>query len=189
MAVAVRTVDKTEVQRLLLAAYGPQPVKQPDGSTLQLCWQGRIHRALMLLNAATLAGDVAKVAQLQQGLATLEAAATQAQSAATRAQEAYAQAHGEWLAIAACTCEGCKVGATYHALGAAMGNARTQLWDLLMPQGDAMPALVQLVTTIEHKESRVKLWEVLKNLSDNLQAFATASQALGETPKWENIWP
>jgi hypothetical protein len=32
-------------RQLNLLAYAPQPVAQPDGTTINLCWNGRIARA------------------------------------------------------------------------------------------------------------------------------------------------
>ena len=72
----------------------------------------------------------------------------------------------------------------------ALGLARAALWELVMPaQGATLPVVVQLIQTADQASSRDQLWHRLKDISDNLQAYAQASQALGETPKWEYVWP
>ena len=170
-------------------AYAAQPVKQPDGSTLNLCWRGRLHRALLLTWQAQQAGDAAQVATLEKAVAQLEAAMNAAYAKATAACAAAGISDADAMP-APCQCAWCVHGENTHAQGQALGLARAALWALVMPgQGATLPAVVQLIQTADQASSRDQLWHRLKELSDNLQAYAQASQALGETPKWEYVWP
>jgi hypothetical protein len=56
-----------------LAAYAPQPVKQPDGATLMLCWNGRIARAYDKLAIARIAREAKAIETLQNGINQLQA--------------------------------------------------------------------------------------------------------------------
>ena len=84
---------QAKAQDLCRLAYAPQPVAQPDGSTLALCWSGRIARAYDKLAIARIAADGAAIRKIETALAQLQATATAAFEAAETAKCA-------WVAMA-----------------------------------------------------------------------------------------
>ena len=104
------------------AAYAAQPVQQPDGSTLLLCWNGRIARGYERL-AATGGKERPKSRRSRRQSAAWKRSTTAAAVAAERLPRLI------WAAIAAaagvtvgaqevyppeCQCEGCRMQRAYH---------------------------------------------------------------------------
>ena len=73
---------------LCAAAYSPQPVAQPDGSTLLLCWNGRIARGYEKLAEARAAKQTALVQAIQETIRGLERQYAAAYNAAEEAASA-----------------------------------------------------------------------------------------------------
>lgn len=189
---------KAEAAELVALAYLPQPVPQPDGTSMQLCWWGRLHRGMLMASDALIAGDSNRVALLESALKKIEAQAVESKSKAEQAIQKYNAVCGlmgetaENLYPPDCTCDGCRLSAQNHRMMAAMGNARDALYRLVMPGADSqeLPLVISLIKTADQLASRDRMWAILKQLADNLEEFADASKKLGQpAPKWEDIWP
>jgi len=104
---------KAEAERLHALAYLPRPVKQADGTSMPLCWSGRVHRAFDMANALQRQGDVARLAIVERALVTLQAEAHAAANKAKLAESAYCELcvlAGEqptFPDVVECPCAGC----------------------------------------------------------------------------------
>ena len=190
---------RTAAVTALAAAYSPQPVKQPDGTTLQLCWSGRIARAYDKLAIARIARDTAAVKAIEGGIAMLTAKYTEAQKAA---EDAAAQ----WAALAAaggvtvdpmsvypatCTCDGCQAAAAWHDHNEARGRYSDALYNLLAPNSSDRPPLYELLEAFGKTEKdRDRFWAAMKTIYDTAGAYAAACKAAGVQPNWRAaLWP
>lgn len=202
MAVTEKTIIDTasaekEARQLLALAYLPQPVKQPDGSVLELCWRGRLHRAFVLMGQARAEGNFERATMLDKGIDKLSEMASAAYEAADEAvakYEATARFMGDEptkLDPTECNCAGCVDSNRNHRMGAAMGEARDALYGLLIPARDGtLPPLVTLLKSAPtDNASRDRLWLILQRLATGLQDYADAKREAGEEPNWQQIWP
>ena len=200
-AIAVRqfnaaTTDLTDARRkaveLCHAAYAPQPVAQPDGSLLPLCWNGRIARGYEKLAVARAARQTALIQTIQATLRGFE----QQYNAAANAAE---QAATTWAAMAAaagvtveptevypppCDCEGCRMQRAYHDHNEARGAYSDALYALLAPNSFETPPLLDLLADAQSEASRNRLWAHLKRIRDLGNAYTAACIAAGTRPNW-----
>lgn len=185
---------KEKALRLAQVAFAPQPVKQADGSTVPLCWAGRLHRALTAGNAAQQAGDAAKVALIEQAIDRLSTEMHSAESAAADAEAAYmalcaaAGVTAEALPSTECTCVGCVEQRRLHALASTSADVRAAVWALLTGPVGELPAIVTLVAQAHDAGVRDRLWAHLKRISDALSAYGQACAENGEQPQWGEVW-
>ena len=200
-AIAVRqfnaaTTDLTDARRkaveLCHAAYAPQPVAQPDGSLLPLCWNGRIARGYEKLAVARAARQTALIQTIQATLRGFE----QQYNAAANAAE---QAATTWAAMAAaagvtveptevypppCDCEGCRMQRAYHDHNEARGAYSDALYALLAPNSFETPPILDLLADAQNEASRDRLWVYLKRIRDLGNAYTAACIAAGTRPNW-----
>ncbi len=171
------------------AAYAPQPVVQRDGSTLALCWMGRIVRGYQMLQNAENKEPV------QQALAVLEGKAKAAFNVAEKAASDYgALCIAAGLTVAAdvypppCECEGCHLAGARMIYAAALAEMREAAWALLLPLhlDAALPALVDLVEATGEKQEvmRKELWDRLCRLALSQKKLREAADALGYPLNW-----
>ena len=212
MAVAVLTKERSNVQTKLdqakaaavaacAAAYAPQPVKQPDGATLQLCWNGRIARAYDKLAIARIARDAAAVKALEGGIDVLRA---KYNAAAKEAEDAAAA----WAALAAandvtvqptdvyppkCTCDGCRAAAQYRDKVQWRAIYVDCLYDFIAPSSTDTPPVITLLRCLRNdkgdKEASDLLWSHLRRISDAGEAYAKACKEADVRPNWRALWP
>jgi len=183
---------KARAVELSLAAYAPQPVKQPDGSTLPLCWNGRIARGYEKLAVARAERHTALIQTIQTTLRGFE----QQYNAAANAAE---QAASTWAAMAAaagitvdptevypppCDCEGCRMQRLYHDHNEARGAYSDALYALLAPNSFETPPILELLADAQNETSRDRLWVHLKRISDFGSAYIAACTAAGTRPNW-----
>ena len=183
---------KARAVELSLAAYAPQPVAQPDGSVLSLCWKGRIARGYERLAAARAAKETAKVEALQKAIRGLEAQYNAAADVAERAA-------ADWAAMAAaagvivdaqevyppeCQCEGCRMQRAYHDHNEARGAYSDALYALLAPNSFETPPILELLADAQNEASRDRLWTHLKRIRDLGNAYIAACMAAGTRPNW-----
>jgi len=187
------------------AAYSPQPVKQPDGPPLLLCWAGRIARAYDKLAAARAdarrrgSKDDATVKAIEAAIRKLEASYSAAASAAE-------DAAAHWAALAAaggvtvdpmsvypatCTCDGCQAAAAWHDHNEARGKYSDALYTLLAPNSSDRPPLYELLEAFGKTEKdRDRFWAAMKTIYDTAGAYAAACKAAGVQPNWRAaLWP
>ena len=184
-----------------LAAYAPQPVKQPDGTTLQLCWNGRIARAYDKLAIARIARDTKAIDALQNGVNALTAKYNEAIKAA---EDAAAQ----WAALAAaggvtvqpmdvypptCTCEGCQAQAQYQDKVQWRAIYVTCLYDFIAPTSADTPPVIELMRRLRDnkndKEAQDMFWVHMRRTSDAGEAYAKACKDADVRPNWRALWP
>ena len=184
-----------------LAAYAPQPVKQPDGTTLQLCWNGRIARAYDKLAIARIARDTKAIDALQNGVNALTAKYNEAIKAA---EDAAAQ----WAALAAaggvtvqpmdvypptCTCEGCQAQAQYQDKVQWRAIYVTCLYDFIAPTSADTPPVIELMRRLRDnkndKEAQDMFWVHMRRISDAGEAYAKACKYADVRPNWRALWP
>lgn len=151
---------KHQAQRLVSQAYAAQPVKQPDGSFLELCLMGRIARAYRLLAEARTAGETERAATLQTAIDKLTQVAESAMAAANKAVSDYCAAcvvegsAPEDLYPPACRCVACQETNKVHSVSAAVGVMRAAVWALLGDDGDGEPPLLPLVRKAADAQAR-----------------------------------
>jgi hypothetical protein len=204
MAVSEKTIldvggAMENARQMLALAYAPQPVKQPDGTFLHLCWRGRLHRGLKRLNEVRKQGDEAAFNKIEIAVERLYLGSDEAMQNANAAVEKYeatCRLLGEVAAPSTslyppdCTCAECIDANRNHRMLAAMGEARDALYCLLIPAESGVPPIVGLVKTADQADSRDRLWKIMKRLADGLDEYGDAAKELGITePNWNSIWP
>jgi len=183
---------KAEAERLHALAYLPRPVKQADGTSMPLCWSGRVHRAFDMANALQRQGDVARLAIVERALVTLQAEAHAAANKAKLAESAYCELcvlAGEqptFPDVVECPCAGC-VGqrAALERLDA-IAAYREAAWALLGTTTER-PALLDLMANATDERQRDKLWRLLTTASSAMARYEAACQAMNEAPDW-TVW-
>ncbi len=199
--VDARRIDAAQAAAIVAcaAAYAPQPVPQKDGSTLMLCWHGRIARGYERLATAREDAkrrgdnDDATVKTITTAIRGLERSYADASAAAETAAAA-------WAALAAaagqtvdpmsvypptCTCEGCKTAQTWHDHNEARGKYSDTLYALLAPDPAARPPLFQLLEDFgKSDKDRDRFWAAMKGLYDSGKAYDAACKAVGVRPNW-----
>ena len=185
----------------LAAAYSPQPVKQPDGPPLLLCWAGRIARAYDKLAIARIARDSKSVETLQSGINQLTARYNEA---VKMAEDAAAQ----WAALAAaagvtvqptdvypptCTCEGCQAAQQYQDKVQWRATYVSVLYDFIAPTSADTPPVIELMRQLRNnkgdKEAQDRFWVHMRRISDAGEAYAKACAEAGVRPNWRALWP
>ena len=185
----------------LAAAYSPQPVKQPDGPPLLLCWAGRIARAYDKLAIARIARDSKSVETLQSGINQLTARYNEA---VKMAEDAAAQ----WAALAAaagvtvqptdvypptCTCAGCQAAQQYQDKVQWRATYVSTLYDFIAPTSADTPPVIELMrqlrTNKNDKEAQDRFWVHMRRISDAGEAYAKACAEAGVRPNWRALWP
>jgi hypothetical protein len=183
---------KSKALDLCRMAYAPQPVPQPDGTTLMLCLSGRIGRAYDKLSMARIAGDEAAIRKIEAALAKLQVSATaafEAAEAARSAWQAMAAAAGQAIAVddvypPTCTCAACAAAAAYRSHHEFRHVYTAVLYDLLAPDTVNTPPLLELMRTVAEQDSRNQLWTLLKRVSDAGEAYLRACRAADVQPNW-----
>ena len=180
---------KAEAERLHALAYLPRPVKQADGTSMPLCWSGRVHRAFDMANALQRQGDVARLAIVERALVTLQAEAHAAANKAKLAESAYCELcalAGEqptFPDVVECTCAGC-VGerAALERLDA-IAAYREAAWALLGTTTER-PALLDLMAAANDGKA---LWRLLEAAHAAMARYEAACNAEGTAPDW-TVW-
>lgn len=193
-AVTPNRIAQTKARALHLCAiaYAPQPVPQPDGSTLHLCWNGRIVRGYERLAAARIARNEGQARILQGAIKDLEARYNAAASEA----EAVAS---EWAAMSAvagspaqasevyppqCQCEGCRLQMTLHDHNEARWAYSDALYAFLAPTSDDTPPVLELLANFKLDEQRGLFWSHLRRIRDTGDAYIEACKQAGVRPNW-----
>lgn len=183
---------KERAKQAAAAAWTAQPVRQADGTMLELCWHGRIARAYKLLVSAA---DGEQKQKLQAGIDKLAAMADAANNAAEQAISDYcalALANGEQpedLYPLACTCAGCKEAGAAHRIGSSVGNLRSVVWDFMGDDGDGAPELVTLFRKYREDEKvRDLFWRRVLGVVDAMQDYMDACAQNGQRPNWRELW-
>jgi len=180
---------KAEAERLHALAYLPRPVKQADGTSMPLCWSGRVHRAFDMANALQRQGDVARLAIVERALVTLQAEAHAAANKAKLAESAYCELcvlAGEqptFPDVVECPCAGC-VGerAALERLDA-IAAYREAAWALLGTTTER-PALLDLMAAANDGK---KLWRMLEAACSAMARYEAACRTMNEAPDW-SVW-
>jgi hypothetical protein len=183
---------KTKAIDLCRLAYAPQPVAQPDGTTLALCWSGRIARAYDKLAIARIAKDAPSIRKIETALAQLQATATAAFEAAETAKRAWvamATAAGQTADVnevyqPTCTCAACTADAAYRSHHEFRHVYTAVLYDLLAPDPVRTPPIIELMRNLRDKPGTDRLWTMLKCISDAGEAYIKACRDAGVQPNW-----
>lgn len=200
MAVAVMTAETTVDQakaaavRLLALAYLPQPVRQPDGTTIHLCLAGRLARGQDKLAIARRAGDAKSVAILEGALKQLRMMTEQAHSAAENAAATWAaMAAAQGLSVdpvsiypAPCPCAECVIQANYQSHQSARDVYTTVLYEFAAPNSHATPPIIALVRRAHagDEAARRQVWTYLERIADAGNTYMAACDAASVSPNW-----
>ena len=183
---------KEDAIRLCVAAYAPHPVKQPDGTTLMLCWNGRIVRGYERLAAARIARDAKTSDVLAKAIAGLEQQYNEAARAAERAASTWAAMAATAGATVnatdcyppACQCEGCALQRTLHDHNEARGAYSDALYALMAPNGQDIPPILTILAGASEVEQRDRLWTYLRRIRDTGDTYIEACKQAGVRPNW-----
>lgn len=188
---------KAEAERLAKLAYLPHPVPQPDGTSIELCWSGRISRAYDKLAEAKLASDPKMIAAIEKAVKAIEDQGFAAWDAANRASQSYASmaaSVGQEIAPDAffpgqCQCQGCQkqcAQATYFA--AEEGLARA-FRSFMAAGADNLPPVVELMRKVrkEDAQARDMIWRHLLGIQEAAEAYIAACDNYGVAPAWRAI--
>lgn len=185
---------KANAQELAGSAWAPQPVKQRDGSTLPLCYRGRMHRALRMLADARNSGNRDLEAQIRGAIEKLNADANAAEAAAEKAIADYsalcalANVPIEDLYPQDCQCVGCQESGTLHRLASAEGNLRRAIWMFLGPaRVGELPAIAELTKKAADEKARDAIWRHLKTITDAMQVYEDVCKQTGTDPRWAEV--
>ena len=200
MAIAVMTATtridqaRAEAERLLALAALPQPVKQPDGTTLMLCWAARVSRAYDKLAIARIAGDADSVRRLDSAVKQLRAQYNAALAAGENAAAAWAAlAMAQGLTVdpqavypAPCSCEGCKAQAAHQNHQAMRAAYTTALYEFAAPNSWTTPPLIDLAQRVKagDQEANRQLWVHLVRIADAGAAYIAACNDAQVSPNW-----
>lgn len=188
---------EAEAKRLLQEAYAPHEVPQADGSTIMLCYAGRLHRAYQMRSAAMLAGDKAKAQKLTAGIENLIVMSEAKQKAAEDADVRY-QGMCAVKGVAAkqltppqCECAGCVEKNKGWRIAAAAGEVRKQAWAFLGDvEGNGQPPIIGLFRRARQDEkARDMIWRHLLQIVDSMQVYMDECSKAGERPDWrKELW-
>ena len=199
----IKTAEQ-EARRLCILAFTPQPIRQPDGTTIALCWNGRVARAYERLAEARIEAyrmqpkpntKTPKVAAIEGKIAELEHEARQAVDAATAAASDWAAkctAAGvpcEPLSIypAECTCDGCKAQQQAQARRNAHAAYAEATFALMAPSAFDTPPFVELMRKAQDENARDALWRHFKTMLDAAEQYIKACDADGVQPDWRGV--
>lgn len=216
-AVAVReTKGKTKVSQAALdaareravelcrLAYSPQEIKQPDGTVIFLCWNGRTARGYERLAQARLGKEEREIRSLENALAVLS-------KKAQAADEAAVEAASTWAAMCAaagvdcnlesvypktCRCEGCRAQMAHHDKAEARATYARALYALLAPNSHDLPPIMALGRQLQadapddvRKEAQRHMSVYLQRIYEAGQRWMDANTAAGTLPNWRQLWP
>lgn len=186
--VSVKQINdaKEEAQRLHRQAFGAQPVKQTDGTVLELCWSARLDRAYTLRSEARRQKNEMRGIALDRAIAQLSDSAQRAGADAQRAIDDYVGlcarigqvADTDAFAVD-CGCLGCIEGQRRRAMWEAERVMRTQFTALFVPAlSDAsnMPPVVALLIGCDSAP--------LQALGAAMQVFVERSREAGLPVVW-----
>lgn len=181
------------------AAYSAQEVRQPDGSSLSLCWKGRIARGYEKLASSRLARDERGIEVMTEAIAGLSNRYT----AAVKVAEDTASA---WAAMCAavgaacdplevypppCACDGCRMQTAHQDKAAARAHYVRALYALLAPNAHDIPPIMELGRKIQDgdPDAKRRMNEHLQRIYEAGERYANAHAAAGTSPNWRQLWP
>jgi hypothetical protein len=192
---------RSKAEQLCAAAYSAQPIKQQDGTTLTLCWQGRIARGYEKLAIARIARDKEAIDTLTRAIQSLEGKYNAAAAEAGKAASA-------WAAMAAfvgrtvdamdcyppqCQCEGCKAQLQYRDKVEWRAIYAETLYDFLAPNSQDTPPFIEIMRRLRKsandREAQDRIWAHLRRIHDAAEAYSNACAAAGTRPNWRALWP
>lgn len=198
---AISTLEKMQYSETMLrqravdlcaVAYGPQPVPQPDGATLHLCWNGRIARGYERLAEARNNRDADRIRTLENAIKSLEAKYNDAANAAEAAAS-------QWAAMAAaggvtaqpmdcyppqCQCDGCRMGRAWQDHNIARAQYSEALYAFLAPTSVDTPPALELLQRFGSDGAKDAFWNHMKRIYETGEAYIAACKAAGVRPNW-----
>lgn len=179
---------------LCAQAYGLHDIPQPDGSTLRLCWHGRILRSIDLMGEARAAGDSEKVAKMQP---IINGMREKYNGIAKQAE----QAASDWSALAAafgadfdplevyppdCECEQCRKQRAMGMYRMAVVKAREAVEAFLCP-GVEVPPVVTLTESAADAKSRDAIYRHLVGIARAFREYEVTARDAGVTVDWREL--
>lgn len=172
-----------------LRAFGPMPVKQPDGTHMQLCWYGRIDRAFDMLASAK---GTSREPTIQNALSALMDASKQAQIRAHKSAEHYESLCAQLGTTAkdvvpqSCKCDYCSAQDSRFAATSARADLAQLLSSLFRAQPDKLPALVDMVDRARTGDTSAPkaLTDVLNAIADAMRTYYQLCSKSGIQPDW-----
>ena len=186
---------EAEAKRLMLLAYAPQPVLQADGTTMPLCYAGRIHRAYIMRQAAIGVGDTGKA---QVYAAAIEKLVEMAEKACKSAEDADVLYQGMCAVKGVeahnttppdCECVGCLDKNKGWRMSHAMEGVRKAAWAFLADDGNGQPPIINLFRKARSDEkARDMIWRHLLSITDSMQCYMDECGKVGERPNWKELF-
>lgn len=170
-------------------AFGPMPVKQPDGTYIQLCWYGRIDRAFDMLADAK---GTSKESTIQNALSALMQASKGAQMRAHKSAEHYESLCAQLGTTAkdvvpkSCKCDYCTAQDSRFAVTRARVDLAHLISSLLAATPDKLPALVDMVDRARTGDTSAPkaLTDVLNAIADAMRTYYQLCSKSGIQPDW-----
>ena len=170
-------------------AYSAMPVPQPDGTTIPLCYYGRIERAFNLLASAK---GTDKEPQIKRAVEMLIAQSQDAQATAHEAANRYegicAQANvtPKDLVPAQCECDFCKSHNLTHGATVARVDLAMAVSGLFSATPGKLPAIVGMVADIDEgsKEAANTLRGALTGIASAMRRYSQVCEQNGLQPDW-----
>lgn len=158
----------------------PQPVK---GTNIELCYVGRIQRAMEHGSVAMKNQDKDGLEKIKKAIDGLEAMATEAGKLASEAQRAYKAATGESVTVEPCWCEYCQREQNLDIVWQAESRLRRSIFDLMEPAIDGMPKPLALLRSGDEDG----LNKLVVSLCDAQANYFDACSLYKMTPRWGDV--
>ncbi len=186
---------EAEAIRLCNAAFAPSPVLQPDGSTIDLCWSGRIARAYERLAAERIARNTPAVKAIEAKVKEFEreynAAHNAAQTAASHWASLCTAAGMTFDAMSVypteCTCAGCTAQRLLVDRRSAEAKLSIAIYALMAPNDADVPPIITLLRKANEAPARDELWSYWKRILDAGEEYIAACKQDSVSPNWRLV--
>ena len=158
----------------------PQPVK---GTSIELCYVGRIQRAMEHGSVAMQNNDKEALEKIKKAIDGLETMATEAGKLASEAQQAYKAATGESVTVEPCWCEYCQKEQQLDMVWQAESRLRRSIFELVEPAVNGMPKPLALLRSGD--EDGLK--NLVASLCDAQAGYFDACSLYKVTPRWGDV--
>ena len=150
----------------------------------ELCWQGRIARAMDLANDAILAGDKERKEILENAIKQLEADMASAGQDADATLKTYRDMGGtEPLDVGLCPCHYCQRNQQQDALWMAESRLRRAVFDLTEPGDDGKPLPLALMSQ-QTDDAQQTAWKLFLELCNAQANYKSICERLQKAPAW-----
>lgn len=189
--VSKKQIDEAK-QAALIAKQAwllPSYVKSANA---ELCWSGRILRAMDLANEALIEGDTEKVEKIKGAIPQVEQGMDAAREKAVAAEMTYeklctsANVQPEQIDVGQCKCAYCNRAEAQNGLFMAESRLRRAVFNLTEPDDCGMPAPLCLMSQ-ETDEGQKEAWALFVELCNSQASYLAACKQSNRRPEWGYI--